>query len=183
MLIIFSFSSESDKDKFELIYYKYINLMLHKAYSILHDHMLAEDAVSEAMIRVYKNLDKIGEPSSSTCIAFLITIVKNTALTILEKEKGKANDTLEETQADDFNLESHIIAEITADEIYRNVDCLNEEMKGVFLLKYAYDLSHKEIGRLLGITENNVTVQLHRARKKLAKLLIKRGHSHEHGIK
>jgi RNA polymerase sigma-70 factor (ECF subfamily) len=47
------------------------------------------------------------------------------------------------------------------------VDRLKEEQRAVFLLKYAHDMSHRDIAKTLGITENNVTVRLHRAKAKL----------------
>lgn len=59
------------------------------------------------------------------------------------------------------------------------VDGLSEELRSVFLLKYAYDLPHKTIGRLLGISENNVNVRLHRAKKKIAALLAEGGYAVE----
>ena len=55
MILLLAFSSAEEKDAFEYIYTRYKNLMLQKAYAILHDRMLAEDAVSEAFIRIYKN--------------------------------------------------------------------------------------------------------------------------------
>lgn len=153
--------------------------MLHKAYGILHDYQLAEDAVSEALIRIYKNLSKIEDPNSNRSVAYLITIVKNTALSMLSKEQGKAYDPIEETVQDEFDLEDAILSDISSGEIMSVVDLLGEELKGVFLLKYAYDLPHKEIGKQLGISENNVTVRLHRAKKKLAALLVKEGYAYE----
>lgn len=174
-MIVLTFSSESEREKFEYIYEKYKTLLLHKAYGILRDYMLAEDAVNEAMIRIYRNLDKIEDPDSGRAAAFVVTIVKNAALTILQKEKAYSFDPLEELYEDSFNLESHIVAQISADKIYQTVDMLEEDAKNVFLLKYSYGLSHREIGEALGLTENNVTVKLHRAKKKLAELLLKGG--------
>ena len=177
MLLIFSFASEDERDKFEFIFNKYNKLMLHKAYSVLRDYSLAEDAVSEAFIRIYKNIRKIDDPSSNRTIAFVVTIVKNVSLTMLKKEKEHTVQEYDDKQQDPFDLEQHILSQLNADHIYRMVDDLGEEMKGVFLLKYAYDHSHKEISRILGISENNVTVRLHRARKKLAVLLQEGGYA------
>ena len=84
--------------------------MLYKASSILHDYMLAEDAVSEAFIRIYKNIDKIEDPVSKKSIAFVMTIVRNTSLTILEKNKKSDFIEEEDTRADSFDLENHILS-------------------------------------------------------------------------
>ena len=45
--------------KVEKLYYTYRNFMYDEAYAILNDQSLAEDAVSEAFVRIIKNLDKI----------------------------------------------------------------------------------------------------------------------------
>ena len=59
MLIFLAFANDDDKSKFDYLYNRYVKLLLYKAYAVLHDYSLAEDAVSEAFIRVYKNLGKI----------------------------------------------------------------------------------------------------------------------------
>jgi len=175
LVLLFSFATEQERDKFEFIFNKYRKLMLHKAYGILNDYSLAEDAASEAFIRIYKNMHKIDDPTSNKTIAFIVTIVKNVSLTMLKKEKEHAAQEYDYEMQDTFDLEEHTLAQLGADYIYRMLDEMGEEMKSVFLLKYAYDLSHKEIGRMLDISENNVTVRLHRAKKKLAELLRERG--------
>lgn len=175
MLVILTFSAEQERDKFEYIFHKYKKLMMHKAYGILGDYMLAEDAASEAFIRIYKNLAKIDDADSPRTTAFVVTIVKNVSLTLLERAKRGRAEEISDNQSDDFDLEEHILSQLSSERIYHLIDGMGEELKGVFLLRYAYDLPHKRIGELLGISENNVTVRLHRARKKLAKLLEEEG--------
>lgn len=170
-ILVLSFDSEQERDKFEYIFAKYRKLMLHKAYGILRDYHLAEDAASEAFIRIYKNIHKIGDPASNQTIAFVVTIVKNTALTMLQKVQNYATEEYDEEQASDFDLEESTISTLGSERIYQMVDSLGEEMKSVFILRYTHDMSHKEIGEMLGISENNVTVRLHRAKKKLASML------------
>lgn len=179
MILIFSFSTTEERDKFEYIYAHYKNLMLHKAYGVLKDYMLAEDAVSEALIRIYKNLHKIEDPTSNQSIAFVVTIAKNAALTMLSKEKKQAAEPIDEAQQDSFDLEGYMLAELSSEKIYGILSQIGEELRSVFVLKYARDLPHKEIGQLLGISENNVTVRLHRAKKKLAQILVKEGYACE----
>ena len=175
MLLFMTFSSENEKEKFEYIYHKYKRLLLYKANQILKDFTLSEDAVSEAFIRIYKNLHKIEEADSNKTVSFIVTIVKNTSLTILEKENKNRTEEPKETEQAAFNLEEQVISQISAENIYRMVETLNEDLKSVFLLRYAHDLSNKEIGRLLGITENSVGVKLYRAKKKLSELLRREG--------
>ena len=177
MLVLFAFSSEDEKVKFEYLYNTYKKLLLHQSYQILKDYALAEDAVSEAYLRIYKNLHKIDDPESRRSVAFLVTIAKNVSLTLLKQQQAKPVENYDETLADDYSLQEDILSRLSANGIYRIVDELSEELKSVFLLKFAYDMPHKEIAEILGITENNVTVRLHRAKKKLADLLVKEGYS------
>ena len=176
MFVLLSFDNESDKNKFDYLYNKYKKLLLYKAYQVLNDYSLAEDAVSEAFLRIYKNLRKIDDPESNQTISFLVTIVKNVSITILNSEKRGSVVELEDyDREDDFNLEEFIISEDMAKNILSIVDSLKEEIKAPFLMKYARGLSHREIGQILNISENNVTVRIHRAKKKLAELLRKGG--------
>jgi len=177
MVLIFAFSNERDQEKFEYLYQKYKSLMLHKAYGILRDYGLAEDAVSEAYIRIYKNLHKIDDPSSNSSIAFVVTIVKNVSLTMLSKEKRMPVEEYDEDRPDSFDLEESVLAAVSSQQIYEIMDQLGEELRGVFMLRYAYDYSLKEVGTLLNISENNAAVRLHRAKKKLAQILSEKGYS------
>ena len=162
------FTSESDRNKFDYIYEKYKRLLLAKANDILKDYALAEDAVSEAFIRVYKHLHKIENPDSGQAASFLVTIVKNVAINLYHKEKRTTPfDAQEYDEADDFNMEKDYTMQEDASAAMELVGRLKEELRAVFLLKFAHDMSHKEIATTLGITENNVTVRLHRAKAKL----------------
>ena len=180
MFVILSFDNENDKRKFDYIYGKYKRLLLHKAYQVLNDYSLAEDAVSEAFIRIYKNLRKIDDAESNQTISFLVTIVKNVSITMLNSEKrGTIVELTDDDREDDFDLEGLVISEDMTQNILKIVDTLKEELKAPFLLKYANGLSHKEISRVLHISENNVTVRIHRAKKKLAELLSREGNVYE----
>jgi RNA polymerase sigma-70 factor (ECF subfamily) len=178
--MVFTFETEAERDKLTFIWERYKNLMLHKAYAVLRDYALAEDAVSEAMFRIYKNLHKIEDPASNRGAAFIVTVVKNAALTLLEKERRNpiALEPFEETLEDEQDLEGTVLARLGAERIRAMIDELSEELRSVFLLRYAYDMPHREIAETLGLTENNVTVRYLRARRKLAEILIREGYVH-----
>jgi len=178
VILIFAFAEVSERDKFEYLYRKYKNLLYFKAWEILRDPMEAEDAVSETFIRVYRNLDKIDDPDSPRCVAFLGTIARNVALTMAKKrsampvlvEDNESNAAYDEP-ADPLDLEATVIDKLSAEQLVLIVNRLDEQSRTIFVLKYSYDLSHREIAVQLGITENNVTVKLHRTRKKLAEMI------------
>lgn len=170
-MLLLTFSSEGSRDKFEYIYEKYKRLLWVKAFDILKDHALAEDAVSDAFMRVYKNLHKIENSDSPQSISFLVTIVRNVSINIYHRQKRiTAIDISEYEEADPFNMEEAVATTDELQTALKLVNSLQEEYRAVFLLKYAHDMSHKEIAEVLGISENNVTVRLHRAKAKITKL-------------
>jgi len=174
LLIFLTFPDENEKSKFEYIYNKYKKLLLYKANGILNDYSLAEDAVSEAFIRIYKNLHKVDDPDSGQTISFLTVIVKNTAINILNKHKNihvADSDIYENELQSNFDVEEQVISTNVTEGMLQVIDKLKDELKDCFLLMYAHNLSYKEIGRILNISESNVTVRIHRAKKKIIELL------------
>ena len=170
--MIFFVIAGNDKDAFELAYKRWKKLMLNKAYGILRDYDLAQDAVSEAFIRLYKNMHKLDDMESGKTAAFLVMIVKNVSITMYNKRFSmQADDISALEQSDGYNLEDTVISTISAGELQKLISELNEELKAPFLLKYAYDYSLKEIGKMLNITENNAAVRIHRAKNKLAAMV------------
>lgn len=179
-LLLLVFATPDERDTFDYLYTHYRGLMMQKAYGILHDRMLAEDAVSEAFIRIYKNMGKLDDPASNRSLAFVMTIVRNTALTMLQKQMRRPVPLEEQEEwADPLDLEQQVLSALTEQDILSLVDSLGEDLRSVFLLKYAYEYSNKQIAKLLGITANNVTVRLYRARQKLATRLAKEGYAVE----
>ena len=179
MTLFFVFPDEAEKNKFEYIYEKYKKLMLYKAHEILHDYSLAEDAVSEAFIRIYKNMEKIENPDSNMSIGFIVTIVRNVSLTMIKKERQWDYEEINEEITGDVQIETKVLSDISVNQIIEITDQLGEDLKSVFLLKYAQELSHREIADILNITENNVTVRIHRAKKKMCGLLTKEGYARD----
>ena len=179
LLIILTFPNEYEKSKFDYIYNKYKKLLLYKASGILNDYSLAEDAVSEAFLRVYKNLHKIDDPDSGRTVSFLNVIVRNTAINILNQNRNMYSsdaDIYENDWESDFNVEEQVISETVTEGMLKVVDKLKDELKDCFLLMYAHNLSYKEIGKILNISEANVTVRIHRAKKKIIELLKEEGY-------
>jgi DNA-directed RNA polymerase specialized sigma24 family protein len=56
MISILENADENTKKEIELMYEKYSALMEHTALNVLKDHGLAEDAVSESIIKIIKKL-------------------------------------------------------------------------------------------------------------------------------
>lgn len=160
--------NESDRQKFERIYNKYYNVLLNTAYGILKNKQSAEDAVHEAFLRILKCIDKIDENDNCKTMNFLITIVKNKALNIYNKQKKiKTVEFPDELIAD----KEEIASEITAEYVAECIKKLPEIYKDALMLKCRHDCSYEQMAKILKASEATARKRVERARKSLGEML------------
>ena len=147
----------------EMLYRSYRAEMLRRALGVLGDHSLAEDAVHEAFIRIYRHIGRFDSMGTEERRYLCLTIVKNAALNMLRDRR--VTDELPETQpaaAGDIALDIDITTAI---------DTLEEGHRQVVLLRLRYGFSTFETASLLGIKSGTVRSRLNRARKILKEML------------
>jgi RNA polymerase sigma-70 factor (ECF subfamily) len=170
LAFIMTIDNEKDRELATELYKQYSSTMLYIADNILHDIHLAEDAVSEAFIKIINNLDKININDCYRTRGFVVIIVRNTALDILRKHRRR-KETMVDYYDDSIPYEEPDFENITVEEAYQKViRCigrLNKNYSDILYLKMEFDYSYNEIGYLLGITQGNVKTRLSRARKAL----------------
>lgn len=149
---------------------------------ILREENLAQDAAQETFIKLWKYVrdDKV---ITTGLKPFIHQIARNTSLTMLKKtgrdvlygpeEEGIFVETL--LARSGVDLESDWIRE----EAYRQVREVLKEMeepdKTIFLLKYFYNFTIREIAESLQMKEAMVQSRERRGRGKLRKALAERG--------
>lgn len=79
--------TEENKNKFEQLYYKYIDLLMWIAMDKLNNKQFAEEAVQDAFLYVAKNFNKIGNVESKRTKGYLSTIIQGFAINKYNKEK------------------------------------------------------------------------------------------------
>ena len=155
----------------EQLYKEYYPLMYYTAFNILRDHNLAEDAVHEAFLKLTKKSFMFEKIKCKKTAAFMVIIVRNIALTMYKYNKKEFNQRLEDnhmaTDPSPSPLDL-IITNINVEKIKETINTMNPNYAEILILKYHYECSNKQIAELLSISEENVRVRLHRARKKLA---------------
>ena len=87
-IIFIAMGNEENKDKLERIWSHYRGLMLYIAKDMLKDTHAAEDAVSEAFIKIIRNINKIQEISYNQTKAYTVSIIKSVTIDIMRKGKG-----------------------------------------------------------------------------------------------
>ena len=161
--------SEEDKNKFEILYFKYRQLMFRVANDILKDEYLAEDAVHFAFEKIMKNLDKIEAIECPKTKGFVVIVVKRVAIDFYRKRKKEyvvALNQDEEIGAGTTYVEQSVIDKIEH-PLIKGILLLPHHYSEIILLKYSHNYTEKQIAKLLGLSEENVKKRLQRAKKKL----------------
>ena len=129
------------------------------------NYQLASDILQESFTRY---LEHYGPQTQN--VSLLFTIARNL---VWDNTRKKTNNKEIENNIEDvtFNPEEQLLVR----ESYRNVLCAMQKLKksqrDLLALTVSSDLSYREIANILGISEANVKVKVHRARILLKKLL------------
>jgi len=151
------------------------------AYSILHNDEDSEECVNDTYLRAWNSIPPQHPSSLKT---FLGKITRNLSLNkweMLSAEKrgaGQASLILDELSECIPSEENTVCAAenmIIRDALDRFLDGLPEGTRKIFVRRYFYMSSVKEIAREYGLSESKVTVTLFRTRKKLKTALEKEG--------
>ncbi len=157
---------------------RYRQKVMNLAFSILRDAALAEDMSQTAFVKAWQALPKFdGRAALST---WLYTIVRNTCLTALERERRIVPlEDFVEVADDDGDPMVFGTARAGAEsagqaaaeyDVAKLLDQLPEPYRRVVVLFYLEDRSCEEVGELLSMPTGTVKALLHRGRKRLAAL-------------
>ena len=140
---------------------------------LLRNEQDAQDVVQEAYLRAFRSFAGF---RGSNGRAWLLTIVRNTAYTLLKKNRTADLTTAfdEEIHATDYkSVSPATILEHAEDaELIKNaMDGLPAEFREILILRHQENLSYNEIGDILKIPIGTVMSRLARARGKLKQYL------------
>ena len=79
--------TSEDSEKIRELYEIYEQPMFRIAYAVLHDSALAEDAVSDAFIRIIGKLDRLKAPDSPKTKQYIVKTIKSTSINIYRKNR------------------------------------------------------------------------------------------------
>ena len=166
--------SESDKRLVESLYDKYHRLMLYVANQMLGDYAMAEDAVSESLIKMIRHREKLRDVSSCQTKAYIIKIVKTTSLTLLTQKALRSlepDDLLEDSPEGGINVLNDLVVQEGCHTIMKAVQSLHSTLKDVAYLSLVHELKHDEIAHALDISVSASKKRLSRAMRAIKKIL------------
>ncbi|RZK81110.1 MAG: RNA polymerase sigma-70 factor [Pedobacter sp.] len=165
---LLSLFKEGDRTAFKLIYERYWQLLFVAACKIIKDEDEAKDVVQEVFISL---LNKGSDTDIQGNIAnYLYSAVRYKVLDHISKKKVRENylDSLGEfTSAGIYSSDLPLIEREMNREIEKEIQNLPVKMKEVFELSRKEDLSHKEIAKILNISDKTVKKQISNAIKLL----------------
>ncbi len=164
----------SAKLSFETLYLKYSDRIFKYVYLNINDPYLSEDITSEVFLRVWKRWKKIRQDFIQ---ALLYKIARNIIVDYYRKKKNRRQISLEESVEKGIEpfYEQEFIEKIHKDnniaKLNQQIKLLPRNLRDVLILRFVNDLSAKEVGVILKISEVNVRVLQYRAIKKLKEVV------------
>lgn len=160
--------------------HKYGKICHNLSYNIVNSRQDAEECVNDAYLGAWNAIPPVRPNPLSSYIA---KIVRNISLKIYwKKEAAKrsgcytvALEEIEACIADQNTVEDEIGAKELAHIIGEFLDMLTIENRIIFMRRYWFSDSYKDIAEFVGLSEKNISVRLTRIREKMKHYLIERG--------
>lgn len=141
-------------------------------YFRVSDREKAKDLMQEAFTKTWIHICNGGKIENIR--AFVYKVANNL---IIDHYRKKKDDSLDTLQADGFDPgfddREKLFSSLDAKEALAAIQKLDELYREAVMMRYIDELSPKEIAGVLGVTENVVSVRIHRGLKKLKETLEK----------
>jgi RNA polymerase sigma factor (sigma-70 family) len=168
--------ANKDSTALEQLYTRYERPMYYFSYRILHDQMLAEEAVQELFLRIWNSAERYdhGQGKLST---WMFTLIRNIAIDLLRKKKKRNSEPLTEEKmaviADPSNhTESEVETKLVGEQVKAALEGLNYDQKQIMEWIYYQGLTHQEVAKVhsipLGTVKSRVRLALRQLQKRLS---------------
>lgn len=156
----------------KVLFSQYAQQMYRLCYRYVRNHEDAEELMLNGFLSFFKSIKKFRYRGKDSVAPWLKKIMINECLMFLRKKKKlkliELNDKTEPVINED------IIAKIEAEDLYGMITDLPVGYRTVFNLFVIEGMTHKEIAKILKISEGTSKSQLSKARKMLQSLISKR---------
>ena len=160
----------------EGLFLKYQDRVNHYIHGLVRNREEAEDLTQETFLRALRAENSLRDPEAVR--GWLYRIATNVCLDRLRQRKPQFSIDSEEgtTHVTSKVSVGPLAAEITERKetsacVHRCLDYLPDNYRAVILLHEGHSLTAVEIADLLGLTVATVKIRLHRARRKLQKVM------------
>lgn len=162
-----------DNARLDRLVREYGDMVYRLAIIRCHSKEDAEDVFQDVFVKLVRNIGKLN--TDEHVKAWLIRVTINQCNSLYASSWNKKTQSYEEMVENGAVPDAAAPEEEPLDEVYEAVRSLQPEYRDVIYLFYYEELSIKQIGQILNLSEGNVKVRLNRARKKLKVMLEKEG--------
>lgn len=132
-----------------------------------------DDLYQEMLFQLWRALPNLREEAYAN--TWLYRIALNTAISFVRKDKSRRSHLVSGVdpaihEVPDTNSHRDPDSEEKFSQLFHAIAQLNATEKALITL-FLEDLSYEQMAAVLGVTENNIGVMLHRAKKKLSTLM------------
>ena len=163
-------ASNGDADSFGRLCERYYSAMVAIAYSQLADLGLAEDAAQEAFFVAFRDISKL--KNANHFGRWLARISRNIAS---DMAKARRRDKLIPIENCDSVSNDEDKEDNNVEVVRRIISELPVKIREVIYLRYYDKMSYQQISDILGISQEAVNGRLRRAKKLIAKKLLRNG--------
>ena len=155
------------------VYREYEKLVHRFLYSHTHDAELSQELMQETFLRAVNSISRYD--GNCKLSVWLCQIAKHILYQELRKKKQIETVELVDCLTDDSapNGETSILKQESKIELYREIHLLPEREREVVLYRITGELSFREIGEILGKSENWSRTVFYRAKQKIREELKK----------
>ena len=155
----------------ETLYKENAKIVYHYLYSKCKDEELSKDLTQETFLKAYESMERFD--GSCKISTWLCQIAKHLLYRYWTKT-GRQIPTEPEELAQKVpvakeNTESQVLTRIELIDCLKELQKLPEQLREVMYLRVMSDLSYKEIGEIMGKSENWARVTFYRAKEALLK--------------
>jgi RNA polymerase sigma-70 factor (ECF subfamily) len=169
---------DSTKD-FEILYKRYYQKVLGKCNSMVKNRHLAEELTEDIFSKVFEKLSTFKQLSSFS--SWLYSVTYNHCINYLrENQKMHYPNWYRENEIPEIIDETEeMVEEIDYDKVLNILELIHPEEKALLLMKYKDELSMKQIGSALRISEDAAKMRIKRARARVLYLYTKKNLQHK----
>ena len=166
---------DGQKEAFEFLYNKYKKRIEYFIFNIVKDYQKAEDLTQETFIYVMQN--KMKENVSFKYYIYMVAKSRAINHRKVEKRRTEIAEEYLYNFAEDVEKDvlEFITKEETKKEIIEAIELLDEKYKNAIYLVKIEELSYEETSKILGQTLQNTKNLIHRGKKELRRILLKKG--------
>lgn len=156
------------------IYQKYAQMVYKYLLSLTHNADVAEEITQETFYQAVKSIERFDESCSIS--TWLCAIAKNQLLSYQRKHPQMEDfDVIDNLGADkpiSHSAEENVLRALSRVELMKKLHLCPEPFREVLYLRIFGNLSFKEIGEIMGRTENWARVTFYRGKERLRKEIV-----------